>query len=99
MGPRTLEFTARHCDGWMPILGYPEWPQIKTGIPVLREHIEAIGKDPASIDLSIFAWSLPDQDVIYDMEASGIKAIILSLEAKKREKALPLLDEYASLID
>jgi len=99
VGPRTQEFTARHCDGWMPILGYPEWPQIKKGIPDLHERLEANGRDPASIDLSIFAWTLPQKSMIDEMEASGLQAIILSLEAKTPQEALPLLDEYSSLID
>jgi hypothetical protein len=37
--------------------------------------------------------------MIDEMEASGLQAIILSLEAKTPQEALPLLDEYSSLID
>ena len=98
-GPRMLEFTARHCDGWMPILGNPDWPQIKDGIQDLYDRAEAFGRDPGSIALSIFVWSLPSQEVIDDMKASGVEALILSLEAKSRDEVLPLLDEYALLND
>jgi probable F420-dependent oxidoreductase len=94
VGPKSLEFIARHCDGWMPILGYPDWAQIKQGISDLHHRVESIDRDPACIELSIFAWSLPDRETIDDMEASGIRAIITSLEAKNREEALPLLDKY-----
>ena len=99
VGPRTLDFTARNCDGWMPILGYPDWPQIKSGILDLYDRAEAMGRDPAAIDLSIFTWSLPHQGVIDDMEAFGITAIIVSLEANNRAEALPRLDEFAQLLE
>ena len=98
IGPKSLDFIARNCDGWMPIVGIPEWPQIKDGISKLVQQADAVGRPPGSIDLSVFAWSLPDQDVINDMEASGIKEIVISLEAKSREEVLPLLDKYASMI-
>jgi len=32
------------------------------------------------------------------MEMRGVSKIIISLEGKKREEALPLLDEYTELI-
>ena len=93
-GPKSMEFIANHCDGWMPILGIPGWDEIKMGIGVLHERLEAAGRAPSSIELSIFAWSLPDEKTIEDMEKSGITTIVTSLEAKPREEALPLLDQY-----
>ena len=98
-GPKSLEFIAHNCDGWMPILGLPEWDQIKDMISNLREDLDEIGKNPESFEFSIFAWSLPDQEIIDDMEVTGIKRVIITLEGKKREDVLPLLDEYASLIE
>ena len=97
VGPKSLDFIARHCDGWIPILGIPEWQQIKNGVSSLRERLDEIGRSPDSIEFSIFAWSLPDQKIIDDMEITGIKRIIISLEAKTREEVLPVLDEYVSL--
>ena len=91
-----MDFIAKHCDGWMPILGIPDWNEIKMGIGVLHERLEAAGREPSSIDLSIFAWSLPDEIMIEDMELSGITSIVISIEAKNREEALPLLDKYCA---
>jgi probable F420-dependent oxidoreductase len=97
-GPKSLDFIANHCDGWMPILGYPEWPGIKAGIADLHQRTSAIGRNPDSIELTIFCWSPPDTQTIEEMAECGIKKIILSLEAKTQDEALPLLDEYAKLI-
>lgn len=91
-GPKTLDFVAKHCDGWMPLLGIPDWPEIKEGIMELHKRLETYGRQPSSVDLSIFTWAVPDEETLVDMEASGITAIVTSLEAKTREEALPLLD-------
>jgi alkanesulfonate monooxygenase SsuD/methylene tetrahydromethanopterin reductase-like flavin-dependent oxidoreductase (luciferase family) len=37
-GPKTLDFVVTHCDGWMPILGYPKWSEIKDGIVDLHRR-------------------------------------------------------------
>ena len=99
IGPKSLDFISRNCDGWMPILGIPEWPQIKNGILDLHERCNSVDRNPDSIELGIFAWSLPEQEIIDDMEGNGIKRIIISLEAKNREEVLPILDKYASLVE
>lgn len=97
-GPKSLEFIAHNCDGWMPILGLPEWDQIKVMISNLRENVDENGRNSASLEFSIFAWALPDQEIIDEMEETGIKRLVISFEAKNREYVLPLLDEYAPMI-
>ena len=86
-GTKTLEFIANHCDGWMPILGYPEWPEIRTGIAAISQRLERSGREPGAIEYSIFCWSPPDEPTTEDMEAHGIKKIVISLEAKNREES------------
>ncbi|MBW8011820.1 MAG: TIGR03619 family F420-dependent LLM class oxidoreductase [Chloroflexi bacterium] len=98
-GPKSLDFLANNCDGWMPILGMPKWPEIKAGIPDLKQRAKDVGRDPDSIEISIFTWTPPDEETLVDMQASGVKKIVISLEAKSREESLPLLDEYAKLVN
>ncbi|MES0360100.1 MAG: TIGR03619 family F420-dependent LLM class oxidoreductase, partial [Anaerolineales bacterium] len=97
-GTKTLEFIENHCDGWMPILGYPEWSEIKAGIADINQRLDQTDREPGSIECSIFCWSPPDERTIDDMEAHGIKKIVISLEAKNREESLPLLDEFTELM-
>jgi probable F420-dependent oxidoreductase len=94
-GPKSLQFAARHCDGWMPILGYPDWPEIKAGIPELHKLTEDAGRDPRKLELSIFAWSLPDEKTLEEMAAAGFQTIVVSLEARGREDALASMDKLA----
>ena len=97
-GPKTLDFVVNHCDGWMPILGLQKWPKIRAGIADLNQRLDQSEREPGSIEFSVFCWSPPDKRTTEDMEAHGIKKIVISLEGKNREESLPLLDEYAGLI-
>ncbi len=98
-GTKSLDFIITHCDGWMPILGLQDWPELKAGISDIHQLALQAGRDPESIELSIFCWSPPDKSVIEDMEMQGVEKIILSLEAKIRGEAFPLLDKYAKLVE
>ena len=97
-GKKTLDFIINHCDGWMPILGSPKWPEIRAGIAEINQRLERSDRAPGAVEFSIFCWSPPDEGTTEDMEAHGIKKIVISLEAKNREESLPLLDEYAGLM-
>jgi len=97
-GPKTLDFIVNHCDGWMPILRYPDWPKLKAGITDLHQRALEMEREPESIELSIFCWSPPDKQTVDEMESLGVKKIVISLEGKQREEALPLLDQYAGLV-
>jgi probable F420-dependent oxidoreductase len=99
IGPKSLAFIAQHCDGWMPIVGRLAWPEIKKTLPELRLVAETYERKVTSIELSLFAWSLPDEKTIAEMEKEGFKSINISLEAKAREDVLPVLDEYAKLLE
>jgi hypothetical protein len=47
----------------------------------------------------MFCWSPPDLQTRDEMESMDIKRFVISLEAKSRDEALPLLDQYAELND
>jgi probable F420-dependent oxidoreductase len=93
-GPKTLEMVAMNCDGWMPILDYPEWPEIKKGIAQLKSGHPGAN----SIEFSIFCWAPPDTTTMEDMRSQGVSKIVISLEAHACDAALQALDDYAQLI-
>jgi probable F420-dependent oxidoreductase len=97
IGPKSLDFIIKHCDGWMPILGQTDWKQLKTGISKLQSLATNAGRSPEEIELSIFCWSPPDKETLEDMEIQGIKNIIISFEARHQPDAMKLLDEYTQL--
>jgi probable F420-dependent oxidoreductase len=97
-GTKSLKFIVTHCDGWMPILGSNDWSSLKAGLAVLHKMALQAGREPESIEFSIFCWAPPDEPTREDMEAHSVKKIVISLEAKSRLEALSLLDDYANLI-
>ncbi len=98
-GTKSLDFIITHCDGWMPILGLQNWPELKAGISDMHQRALQAERDPESIELSIFCWSPPDKSTTEDMEMQGVEKIVISLEAKNRGEAFPLLDKYARLVE
>lgn len=92
---KAIELTAELCDGWAPWL--PEWPKAKETIAKLRQQVAAHGRDPDSIEISVFEKSIPDEKLMAEMEAAGVRRIILTIFAQSREEALPTLDRLASM--
>jgi hypothetical protein len=75
----------------------PEWPKAKQTIAKLHQQATANGRDPGSLEISVFERSIPDEKKITEMEAAGIKRVILTLFGQSREEALPTLDRLADV--
>ncbi|MGB8984827.1 MAG: LLM class F420-dependent oxidoreductase [Anaerolineales bacterium] len=95
-GEKAIECAAEVCDGWAPWL--PEWPKAKEVLAKLEQQSAANGRDPTSLEISVFEKSIPDRKTLAEMEAAGVKRIILTIFAQSREEALPALDRVAEAI-
>ena len=95
-GEKSLEFAAEVCDGWAPWV--MEWSKAKTAIAELKQKAAAHGRDPDSLEISLFEKSIPDEETIAEMEAAGIRRIILTIFGQDREAASPALDRLAKII-
>lgn len=94
-GEKAIEVAAELCDGWAPWL--PEWPKAKARIAELKRQAEMCGRDPASLEISVFEKSIPSPRTLENMESAGVKRIILTLFGQSREEALPALDRLARI--
>jgi probable F420-dependent oxidoreductase len=94
-GEKSMECAAEICDGWAPWI--MEWPKAKESITRLRQQAATNGRDPAVLEISLFEKSIPDQKTMAEMEAAGVKRIILTVFGQTREEALPALDGLAIL--
>ncbi len=94
-GEKALESAAELCDGWAPWA--LEWTKAKEAIAELKERAVANGRDPNSLEISLFERSIPDEKTRAEMEAAGVQRIILTVLGKNREEALPMLDELAEI--
>ncbi len=94
-GPRTLADIVEFCDGWMPIAGRHG---LVDQIPALHRVCEDAGRDPATIELGQFA-ARPDPHALTELAEAGITRAVLGLPSRPADEVLPLLDQYAALLD
>ena len=94
-GEKALECAAEVCDGWAPWL--MEWQKARESITNLRRLAEENGRDPGSLEFSLFERSIPEPRTLEDMETAGVKRIILTVLGQSRDEALPRLDELAEI--
>jgi probable F420-dependent oxidoreductase len=94
-GVKAIECAAEVCDGWAP--WNLEWSKAKRSIVELKRLAAASGRDPNSLEISLFESSIPSEETIADMEIAGVKRIILTIFAQSREEALPALDLLAKI--
>lgn len=81
-GPRMLDITGRHADGWWPMGAYT--PQdYAAKLAVVRASAERAGRDPSVIVPALTQICLigDDADVAAMLEAPLVKSIVLMLTA------------------
>ncbi len=93
-GPKLFKHIADWADGWIPIGGRG----IKASLPALREEYEKAGRDPENIKIVPFG-SLPDQGKLEYFGTLGIEEIVLGVQPGTRDVVLPVLDQFASVIE
>ena len=93
-GEKAIECAAELCDGWAPWL--MEWSKAKATIAGLRQQAAANGREPGSLEISLFEKTIPDERTVAEMESAGVKRIILTIFGQSREEALPMLDSLAN---
>lgn len=91
-GPRRA---ARYGDGWIPIHGRGS---MLDELPVVREECEKVGRDPSEIELTLYA-APPDPAEVERHEAAGVRRFVFGLPPAGPDVVLPLLDDYAGVIE
>ena len=98
-GATTFDRVVEFCDGWMPIArGAGQEGVLVEKIALLRKQAEEAGRDPNSIPVSLCVFGKADAALVSRMEEAGVNRLILNLPSEERDKTLPILDQYATLI-
>lgn len=93
-GPVTFRHIIEYCDGWMPMHGRRD---VFAAIERFRQAAEAAGRDPASIEITVF--NAPGDPEILDRYAdAGVSRCALNLPSAGAETVLPVLDQHSALI-
>jgi len=95
-GQKSLECVVDVCDGWAPFL--LEWSKTKEIVAELRQRAVVIGRDPDSLEMSVFEESIPNPKMLAEMEEVGVKRLIITIFGQSRDESLPILDKLAEEI-
>lgn len=91
----SLKRVVRYCDGWMPIdVLFQRAPEMAGQLDGLAHEA---GRDPASIERSIFCQLKPDADQLKRYQDMGFESAIIALPWRGRDGAMAVMDKYAEL--
>jgi len=86
---------VRYGDGWLPIGGRDD--EIEANIPAFRKLAREAGRDPASLEVSIFG-ATGEEKVVGRYRDAGADRVVFGLPPVEREKMLPLLDRLTEFV-
>jgi probable F420-dependent oxidoreductase len=92
--PGAARRAVRYGDGWMPIAGRDD--DLDEQLPVFRSMAEEAGRDPASLEVSLFGVASKDS-VVERYRNMGVDRIVFGLPSAPAAELLPLLDAASEL--
>jgi len=93
-GPKLFAHVAEYADGWIPIGG----AGVRAALPQLHRAMDSAGRDPATARVVPFG-SFPDPGKLDYYASLGIDEVVLRVPVGGPDVALPVLDDYAKLVD
>ncbi len=95
--PYSARRAIRYGEGWIPHAARDTYAEIADMIPQFRQMATEAGRDPASIEMTI--WSpRQEPDLMKRYEDLGISRVVFSLDSEKADKIMPVIDKLAGLI-
>jgi probable F420-dependent oxidoreductase len=91
----TLQRVVDFCEGWFPRGRNAD--AVLPGLADLKARALKAGRDPKTISTSVFG-AKPERATLDTYTAAGITRAIFRLPSEGRDAVLPLLDQYAKLI-
>ena len=98
LGSATAAGRARvvdYCDGWIPIDVLLE--DLPVALDDLERRAEAAGRDPASIEVSVFSFDGADAETLQRYRDIGIARVVL-ISPRREVDALAFVDRMAEII-
>jgi alkanesulfonate monooxygenase SsuD/methylene tetrahydromethanopterin reductase-like flavin-dependent oxidoreductase (luciferase family) len=105
-GQLGMRLAARHADGWLPIdVALQRVGGVEVAIGRFRQLVEAAGRDPASVPITLFVWGWepgnPDPQRLTEYAGLDIERIVVcppSLARHDSETTLRRLDEFTPFV-
>jgi probable F420-dependent oxidoreductase len=93
-GPVTFRHVVEYCDGWIPIHGRTDPLE---NLPLLRSMAADAGRDPDSLDISIYGCPM-DAEAVDRYRQAGVDRVIFWLPAIEEEALVPILERHQDLL-
>ncbi|MBV9116150.1 MAG: LLM class F420-dependent oxidoreductase [Acetobacteraceae bacterium] len=95
--PYSARRAIRYGDGWIPQAARKGYSEIAELIPQFREMAKAAGRDPDSIEITVW-FPKREADLMRRYQELGVSRIVFNLESDKADAVLPVMDEWAALM-
>jgi probable F420-dependent oxidoreductase len=92
--PGSVRRALQYGDGWIPV-GDAEG--VLRRLPDVHEMVSKAGRDPASLEISIY-YCEAKPDLLKRLREAGIARAVFGVPAEPREKVLPVLDHYRAVV-
>jgi probable F420-dependent oxidoreductase len=93
--PGGIRRAVRYGDGWVPLAGRGDADPVQS-LPALREAAEKAGRDPGSIEVSIYG-APPRKDAVARYAEAGMSRAIFLVPPQERDETLARLDAQAEI--
>jgi len=94
--PGAARRAVRYGNGWIPIGGRED--DLEQSIPAFRKMADEAGRDPASLEVSIYGVAAKDS-VIARYREAGADRVVFGLPPVERDQILPILDACSAARD
>jgi probable F420-dependent oxidoreductase len=91
--PQAAKRAVKYGQGWIPV---GDAVGAMRRLPDFRKLAEQAGRDPASLEVSVY-YTAPDPELLAQMRDAGIARAVFGVPSEPRDKVLPLLDRYAEV--
>lgn len=94
--PKTLDRVARYADGWIPIDVLID--DLGPMMASLGQKMTGAGRDPETLNISVFAFDAKNDDVIRRYHDLGVDRVVM-ITPRRLDDALRWLDSKQALVD
>jgi probable F420-dependent oxidoreductase len=92
--PHGARRAIRYGDGWIPTAGRGD---IAEALPKFREMVREAGRDPASIEISLFGLG-EDLDRVKRLAETGVARVVPMFPPETADTVLPIVDRWAKIM-
>jgi probable F420-dependent oxidoreductase len=91
--PHGARRAIRYGDGWIPVAGRGDIAEV---LPKFREMVREAGRDPASIEITMFGLG-EDLDRVKRLAEMGVTRVVPMFPPEKADAVLPIIDRWTKI--